>query len=849
MRKLQGVKWKNSIGNGRQAEKAFDRSMYAVSDMILTAVCTIVFIVSACVILSDVFEWAKFEGINVLYMTVIAVLVSIAMEAAKFAGRRDYIIKAGILVAGMAGFGLFLLLSDASKDIFSGWSKIAALYAKEWVTFYKTNAQVSINESVDVTAAYNFVTLFIFFIMMWLAKMTKKNIISVIIPVVSLLMEFLIARWPDSLGMILMFAGVLLANTMGWKTPDFSTAPGYRKHSLKRERVFGWIVVGASIFCLWGLVNNIGEPPAKYVLRYADDVKAARKEIINKLSDITSSESIGEFIENIVDAFFGNSENKTAELSNDTPVYKNEVVLVVKMEEKPLGTVYLKGFDADTYDDGEWSKDEEAFEKACRDAGYEPELMSKNITNLAVSKILKYYNVSSLIKCASSTRGNIIYTDSSGMKAYCPYFMERNSNEIEEMGDGSLIKEKGTEEVSFYLWKPGPNYDSYYHMFDMVTKERWEIWYERYVNEHYLGVPDNLKSVEEIANEIETQNFFHSDNNSVRIEKARLVSLWMKNHTEYSLELPDVPGGEDGIEFFLGTSRTGYCMHYASASVMILRKLGVPARYVSGYIAPSNLFKYESDSNRYIARVKDNKAHAWVEIYLEGMGWVPVEVTKGYSSQGSVAPEDTLPEENQPEEETTKTVIQEQPTSPKQNPQDETKDKEENIMEQPSGNVTEGTEQTTSEIIENESGKTSDIFGVLRVLAVCIVIVFIPTVIAFIILKKKSKDYNHLQKLIKQKRTLRAIKFMNRQIYKKLCLSGKTLKTSMNDAAYGEALKKTYPEISAEEWDKYMDIVKAAAFSRREFSVEEMEFCNAIGTVILYRGASPCITFGVKRNK
>ena len=69
---------------------------------------------------------------------------------------------------------------------------------------------------------------------------------------------------------------------------------------------------------------------------------------------------------------------------------------------------------------------------------------------------------------------------------------------------------------------------------------------------------------------------------------------------------------------------------------------------------------------------------------------------------------------------------------------------------------------------------------------------------------------------------------MNRQIYRKLCFSGKTLRTSLNDAAYGDALKKAYPEISAEEWDKYMDIVKAAAFSRRDFSVEEMEFCNVI---------------------
>ena len=60
-------------------------------------------------------------------------------------------------------------------------------------------------------------------------------------------------------------------------------------------------------------------------------------------------------------------------------------------------------------------------------------------------------------------------------------------------------------------------------------------------------------------------------------------------------------------------------MHFASAGVLLLRRLGVPARYVTGYAA-------EIGSSGSVP-VPDTAAHAWVEIYLNGYGWYPVDVT------------------------------------------------------------------------------------------------------------------------------------------------------------------------------------------------------------------------------
>ena len=71
-------------------------------------------------------------------------------------------------------------------------------------------------------------------------------------------------------------------------------------------------------------------------------------------------------------------------------------------------------------------------------------------------------------------------------------------------------------------------------------------------------------------------------------------------------------------------------MHFASAGALILQSLGVPARYASGYVVEPSAFHKEKKG--YQADVPDYNAHAWVEIYLENIGWVPVEMTPGYTN-------------------------------------------------------------------------------------------------------------------------------------------------------------------------------------------------------------------------
>ena len=103
---------------------------------------------------------------------------------------------------------------------------------------------------------------------------------------------------------------------------------------------------------------------------------------------------------------------------------------------------------------------------------------------------------------------------------------------------------------------------------------------------------------------------------------ARLVAGYLEDTCVYDPETPLTPEGEDFVTYFLQESQRGYCMHFASAATVLLRAMGIPARYVTGYVADVRAGR--------TVDVPDYNAHAWVEVYLDGYGWYPVEVTPGF---------------------------------------------------------------------------------------------------------------------------------------------------------------------------------------------------------------------------
>lgn len=104
-------------------------------------------------------------------------------------------------------------------------------------------------------------------------------------------------------------------------------------------------------------------------------------------------------------------------------------------------------------------------------------------------------------------------------------------------------------------------------------------------------------------------------------DKAMAVTQYLRRTITYTETVPTPPANRDPIEWFLFDQRAGFCNYYASAEVLMLRSLGVPARMVVGFAQGT----WEPDRESYVVLSKDS--HAWPEIYFPGLGWVPFEPT------------------------------------------------------------------------------------------------------------------------------------------------------------------------------------------------------------------------------
>lgn len=105
-------------------------------------------------------------------------------------------------------------------------------------------------------------------------------------------------------------------------------------------------------------------------------------------------------------------------------------------------------------------------------------------------------------------------------------------------------------------------------------------------------------------------------------EKALAIEQYFHNSDYvYDLDPPRIPGGAEAVDYFVFESRKGFCIHYASAMVLLARACGLPARYSEGYVVD----EFDSSIGRFV--VRDKNAHAFPEIYIPAYGWMAFEPT------------------------------------------------------------------------------------------------------------------------------------------------------------------------------------------------------------------------------
>lgn len=149
--------------------------------------------------------------------------------------------------------------------------------------------------------------------------------------------------------------------------------------------------------------------------------------------------------------------------------------------------------------------------------------------------------------------------------------------------------------------------------------------YPTWVTQHFLQIPDTLSlRVKALARNI-------TAGKDTPFDKVMAITQYLRQNITYEQVVPNPPANRDLIDWFLFDMKKGFCNYYATAEVMMLRSLGIPARLSVGYA------EGEGELSGDLFTVRSRDSHAWPEIYFPGYGWVEFEPTVSQPATGLIA--------------------------------------------------------------------------------------------------------------------------------------------------------------------------------------------------------------------
>lgn len=204
--------------------------------------------------------------------------------------------------------------------------------------------------------------------------------------------------------------------------------------------------------------------------------------------------------------------------------------------------------------------------------------------------------------------------------------------EIEELRPQGTIDDKSLELHILSNYTHAPTFIA------QTLEEHWMIAFDKYSNYSFSYASEIVHAIELDYSFIYTA--------------MDVLTKYFENEFQYTLSPGVTPEDRDFVEYFLETKQ-GFCVHYASTAALMLRSLGIPTKYVEGYSFDYTEYedaaKYVGDAdieNWYTGYnelgvyepisidLTDANAHAWIEVYLDDFGWVPVEFTVGTMADG-----------------------------------------------------------------------------------------------------------------------------------------------------------------------------------------------------------------------
>ena len=195
-----------------------------------------------------------------------------------------------------------------------------------------------------------------------------------------------------------------------------------------------------------------------------------------------------------------------------------------------------------------------------------------------------------------------------------PYYTHNGSFEVQ----GSDVMMSGSTTDAYFV-----NFFNWDNTAGIETPSKYTAFedaYASFVKANYCDIDDQT---DEYMKQIISEKGFLKTDPDIYNKVAKYIKTAAEYNLEYDLEMENE---ENVVIAFLDKYKSGVCRHYALAATMLFRSLDIPARYTVGFM--------EKVTSNTMTEITDERAHAWVEVYIDNIGWVMLEVT-GSSSLGN----------------------------------------------------------------------------------------------------------------------------------------------------------------------------------------------------------------------
>lgn len=449
-----------------------------------------------------------------------------------------------------------------------------------------------------------------------------------------------------------------------------------------------------------GAVSYIVMPPQRYEKKQ-EELKETKNSVVALMS--WSGEDIFSWIK----AHFNEDTMDYGKIGEKREVtYTGEPVLKISGTVNDMNGMYLKGYVGDVYEDNQWSSRQDGEYqtelKELTDAGRSPDnwhmWLRNNFSGEQSGGAADYWATAMLrIRNVGLGYGNYVV----------PY-LPTTAFLAEEDGKTQIGSPGVDYSIEYYLVFPYALRSDFlkgtYSLGDSASWKTHEAAWrqlEQFAKKYYLQVPDSLSGVcnefkQYLNNNNKLYDRYVAGQASVQ-DILKFVKMYITKDTEYTLSPGETPSGRETIEYFLKENKKGYCTYYATAAAVLLRSVGIPTRYVEGmHISPEELAE-ATEHNKEIM-VPDSDAHAWIEVFDQKYGFVPVEVTPGVGEDSMIPSSDTQEEDPKDQD-----PQKEEKDDPKDDPKDQ---KEEPQKATPTPAVTEVPEE--SMIFDDIQGNEDD---------------------------------------------------------------------------------------------------------------------------------------------